>query len=149
MEGSSVIGCVEVRVDTGEPGQIKGLVKIHLAEEQRSPDQIEVIGTVEPAAKIHPEVLFLPRQSSEGLVLSGSCACKSRRGEPIVVSIAKVPPGLTVQVEEGPAGGTAVVRVTVDPAANPEASSMAGREIHLRARVAGQDIPLALTVISP
>jgi hypothetical protein len=149
QEAGAVIGCFEVLIDTTEPGEVGASVQIHLDGEMRTPDEIPVIGRVAPTVEIQPALLFLPRESSEGLIYTSTAICTSRQDEPIELFVDNAPHGVKVEIVRQATRSIVHLRVTVDPSASPASTAVPRREIQLRARIGEQEFPLRLTVVAP
>jgi hypothetical protein len=97
-EAGTLIGVIEVVVHTATPGEIRARVEIALAEDQRKPDALEVIGRVVAAAELVPSIITLPRTSNGTPVYTVRCVCRSTDRQPVHVTVDPPPDGFTVEL---------------------------------------------------
>ncbi len=143
----TLVGRVEVTVETGSPGEVDDFVRIHIAGREKNPDELVVIGRVTAPVEISPSLLVLPRASSGGPVYSGKCICRSTQGKPLTLSVDSVPPGLTADILAEGAEGVRVVRVTWDPHRGKPPVDGQRQLIRLRAKAGEDEAVLELSVL--
>lgn len=146
-ESSSVIGRVEVILETKEPGPVSGEIRIDLRGEARRPVVVAVSGRVANLVEARPPSLMLPRNSGTGPVFFGTCLCRSTEGKPLTLTVISTPPGVTASVS-AIAGDPAaqMVRIDWEPASADPRPAPPGDSVRLSARIGGQEEPLEIPV---
>lgn len=141
-----LIGRIEIVVSTELAGEVDGGVQIHLANVQKKPDAITVIGKVAAPIEISPTLLVLPRASTKGPIYEGTCVCRSTSEQPLSVTLKSVPPGLTVEVlDEGKA--VRRVRIKGDPKQMKIPAEGQRETIRLRAKAGEHNALLEVQIL--
>jgi hypothetical protein len=83
----NLIARLEVTAHTERSGPLDGDVEIVLANEERPPDHIPVVGDVVPSVICRPERLVLHGRRAQGAGYSGEIHVASRHGKPGQVAI--------------------------------------------------------------
>jgi hypothetical protein len=143
----AVVARLEVNVETAAPGEVDAVVQVYLAGEARTRDAVTVVGRVAAPIEISPGLLILPRASSSGPVYSATCICRSTAGEPLVVIVDSVPPGLTADVLAQDCPKLRSVRVTWDPSQGKVPTGRERQVIRLRAKAGDNEVVLELPVL--
>jgi len=143
----SLVGGIEMLVDTAMAGEIRGALEVHLAGEQRNPDLVHVVGKVVAPIEIMPALLVLPRKSTAGPVYSANSICRSTRGEPLTLTVESAPLGLTAEVLGDGEPAVRVVRITCDPRKATTSAGADRQRIRLRAKAGKDEQVLELVVI--
>jgi hypothetical protein len=93
----TLIGRLQVLIDTKKPGQIADEINLFLGEEPL-PVRIAVTGRVAPLVEALPTTVVLPRASNNGPLYFAECLCRSSEGKPLDLKPAEVPSGFEVHV---------------------------------------------------
>jgi hypothetical protein len=143
---STLIGRVEVTLKTEVSGPVDGRVEIQLAGEESRLVSVPVIGLVASDVEVSPTSLVLPRMSSNGLLYSVDCLCRSNKGDPLTVTLDSAPQGIAAELS-AVVGNPALqkVRVTWDSSSGDKVSGEA-RSVRLRASVGGRETCLEIRV---
>lgn len=145
------IAILEVTVDTRTPGDLGGTLTLHLADSERKPDVVRVIGRVVPPIEISPPTVVLPRSSPEGLVYAANCLLRSADGKPLSVVVEDCPSHLAVTAPGPHAQPSAAVTLTVsvNEAALRQGAVGGDYTVKLRCRVGDQESVEELRVLLP
>jgi hypothetical protein len=142
----SLIGLLEVVVTTEAPGAINGAVQVQVDEQGERLVSIPIVGQVVSDVEVSPSTLVLPRKSQEGPLYFGNCRCWSTKGEPILLSEATVPKGISVQVSEVPGNpAMQLVTITCDPSLLND-PTMGAKVVRLNARVKAVETPVEIQI---
>lgn len=145
-----LIGRLEVTAHTERPGSLDGDIEITLANEQRPPDLLPVVGDTVPSILCRPQQLFLPRRVAEKYVYDGEVCLASSAGKPIQVTVDSVSPGISASVKEVPGqAAQALLMVKLDPDTAP----MSHGRVRIRIRGDGsevvEDLPIVIGEVPP
>lgn len=142
----TLIGRIEVAVDTHSPGAVDESVQIYLKDESRKPDAISVIGRVAAPVEVSPALLVLPRASADRVLFEGTCVCRSRDGTALSLTVDRVPPELTVELlDDGQA--TRRIRITWHPEADKKQVESQRHIIRVRAKAGKEGSILEVQVL--
>lgn len=116
----TLIGRVEVVVQSAQPATVNASVTVQLAGEVRRAAVIPVVGRAAAPIEVSPASLVLPLTSGNGPIFMGTVLCRSRDGVPLTVAVASAPDDLEVAVIEAvEEASVRLVRVTLRPSAAP------------------------------
>lgn len=96
-EKCTLVGRLEVTVNTNIPGHVKETVKIHVSGRSGRPDIVTILGRVAAPFELTPSVIVLPRVTSTNEVFDAVCDCRSTLGRPFMLTVASVPDGFKVE----------------------------------------------------
>ncbi len=145
--GGTLIGQVEVVVDTSEIGEVSGVVRVGLVGETRPPDEAQVAGRVTASVELRSSSLVLPRLTADGPLYSAQTLCRSTHGKALTVAADPAPMGLTVQIESSGDATSKIVRITWDPTRGILSDKGQRQWIKLRARAGEEEVVLKLAVV--
>jgi hypothetical protein len=117
------IGIIEVVPITRRVGPLDGRIEVRVAEEERPPEYIEVLGRVVDPVVILPDALVLPRAANGKMIYEGCVRVWCRDGKPVAaVTASAVPDGWNVSVvaDSDTLGGRMVLVSRTSPAQSPE-----------------------------
>ncbi|MFO0808527.1 MAG: DUF1573 domain-containing protein [Gemmataceae bacterium] len=148
-ESEALVARVAVRgvpgqsINAAAAGRLTGEVYVEITRDS-GPTRavIPVAGTVADALSVSPAALILPRHSDSGPVYSATCLCRGFAGRPLSLTVADTPAGISVTIDESPAG-TKVVRLTWDPNVAPEPGV---RQVRLIGDVDGATSSISIAV---
>jgi hypothetical protein len=143
----TLIGKLEVIVDSSVPGNVDAAVQVRLSGVSRDPDPIRVIGRISAPVEICPSVISLPRTSSAGPVYEATCIIRSVTGGPVELSIDPTPAGLTVTVLKPENARSQKVQVSWDPKVANESGSPQRQVIRIKAKTGEKEVVLELPVV--
>jgi hypothetical protein len=142
----SVIGAMEISVDTRVEGEIAEHVFVHLRSES-APSSIRVRGHVSPLVDFVPSKLFLPRASGNGALWSSVCICRNRSPGPYTLAVTECPPGLTVEIDGNDGTqGQQIVKVTARAGLFEGIAAESPLLIRFNVKTNGKETPLILPV---
>lgn len=111
----TLIGHLELSVDTTTPGPINGFVQVHSEGDIGAPEPLQLTGSVVDSMVLSPPALLLPRHTATGPIYRASVVCRSNRGLPLSVKLTSIPAGLTVELlPSEPDSASRVVQVSWD-----------------------------------
>jgi hypothetical protein len=140
----SLIGRIEVRLETETPGPVDGAVEIYFSGSEGRTVSVPVMGHVAADVEVTPSTLLLPRVSGGGTLAYGDCLCRSTKGEPLRITLDSAPEGITIQVSDVEGDPTAqMVRIAWE--ANSATRATAGAKV-VRLKAAGGDRETSLEI---
>jgi hypothetical protein len=131
-----IIAQIEVTIDGSVSGGIEGLLDFYLAGNERTPDQMRVIGRIIAPVEISPSKVILPRSSSEGMVYRMNFLIRSNNGKPLSISVVSCPTYLTTVIispDEQPSPSK-LLTVTLDPHSSALTKESLNKAIRLSCR---------------
>jgi hypothetical protein len=144
----TIVGRIEVIVNTARPGRVDGAIQVHLSVERRNPEAVPITGRVAALVESIPPSLVLPRVSQTGPVWSGNCLCRNYENKPVILSLESASPGLNAEVMRAEADRPLpLVRISCDPEEAKEPAKPSPRVVRLRARVGDDETTLEIPVI--
>jgi len=142
----SLIGRVEVVAHSAKPGPLNGLVEVSLADENRPPLRIPVVGAVVGSVRCAPASIVFPRCVGGNFSDSADLLLSHADGKPIRVDIVSLPPGFRMQINEVP--GHADQRMLhVDWLRGRTEASLGATQILLRAFFEGNETPVNIDAL--
>ncbi len=146
-EDGTVIGRMEVTVNTGNPGDLDASIDIHVSGERKRPTPLPVIGRIVPPIEMTPSLVILPRKSGAGLLYEGESVFRTTNGKALKLAVDHVPPNLSVNVEEGENESTRIVRVRWQAKQKKTEANGQRQGIRLIATVENIKVPLELPIL--
>jgi hypothetical protein len=143
----TLIGRVEVTLQTQRPADLTGNVEVYLTDGNRPPDLIAVVGRVANLVEPTPSILLLPRRSANQLLYFGECCCRTAVDEPLELAVTEAPPDLAVQIIPTNDANAKTVRIAWDPRTVGDNELHSRTEVRLRARVGGRETDLTIAVV--
>lgn len=142
-----LIARAEVTALTDRIGSFDGNVEVSLANEDRPPDVVPVVGQVVRPVDCRPGELILPRRIGEKWVYSGRVLVFSRNQEPVTATVEKIPTGVRTKIcSIADRPDQCWLEVECDPAGSNGARASAPARIQLRLASGSDETMVDLTV---
>lgn len=128
----TLIGRVEITVDTSTATEVDSKVQIDLAGDGLSSPALAVAGKVVGPIEVRPSALFLPRQAGDGPIFWAQTLFSGKQA--LSLTLESTIDGLTAEIPTEPASHHRVVRIVWDPAKLPVAAGGARHMLRFRAK---------------
>jgi len=143
-----LIGRIEVTACTDQPGSLDTEIEIYLTGDRRPPTAVPVTGRVTGPVEVSPSLLVLPRASEAGPVYSAKCRFRNNEGKTVIVSVGKLPEGLSAQIEDNNGSASErIVEIEWDPQAKLQIGPPVQHKLQFRALVDGKESTLIVPIL--
>jgi hypothetical protein len=116
----TLIAKAEVTVDTSKPAVLNDWISIVLADTDREPDAVKVVGNILDPIELSPSELTFPRRSSGGLIYKASFICRSTLEKDFQLIASNVPAGVNLEnKDDTERRKTHIVNISIEPQTKP------------------------------